>query len=588
MVGFQDPRKSENESAMKALQRLDQETKKVKKWLAYLMDPRDEDNANVEEATPSEQPAVDDIGLLGGMTTVSSPTVNLPSYKPSLRTDLGNTILLTGTYHPALLRALNNNDFGNRSDGGGGESGDLIPNFQFEKIILSIQGEDMAKEAKKRVISREARYSGLLNKVVIEAEESYLPNTQRMEGVSSWIVRLDAGETAEMLPKIAELAKTAETLKNVIVIVEGMTSMTSDVEGWDILLAEDSFQSTLLAVGELYDEGDAGKFYHIGNYQAGPSSAIELTNDDAKSPKMLREDAYFTLANLLALNVSANKALVAYEYSPTTMQTVRSSIEEAKKIIKEGETEPTDAPDDDVWKGIKYTNRVVRAMREMGFSRLGELDVLLARGVDVSCSSLSYTHYLCNHTTHHTNTLYNLFMTTKGYIEFLNAPPKRSMITDAQKEKEEWEKKDDELMAKFDEELAQRKAQRELEEAKATMQEIKDMARDWAIRQYALKSLNNEVGNLTERQFIQSIWQDALEEGRKMYDVVHSEEYEERMMQTQSTKQSYFYKGMDKAEKKKREILLEKVMSQYLESYVGDEELEESSGSSEESMAVDK
>ena len=415
MVGFQDPRKTENASAMKSLQRLDQETKKVKKWLAYLMDPQDED-ADTEEASPSEQPAVDDIGLLGGMTTVSSPTVNLPSYKPSLRTDLGNTILLTGTYHPGLLRALNNNDFGNRSDGGGGESGDLIPNFQFEKIILSIQGEDMAKEAKKRVISREARYSGLLNKVVIEAEENYLPNVQRMEGVSSWIVRLDAGETAEMLPKVAELAKSAETLKNVIIIVEGMASMTSDnIDGWDVLLAEDSFQSTLFAVGELYDEGDAGKFYHIGNYQAGPSSAIELTNDDAKSPKMLRGDAYFTLANLLALNVSANKALVAYEYSPTTMETVRSSIEEAKKVIKEGETEPTDAPDDDdVWKGVKYTDRLVRAMREMGFSRLGELDVLLARGVDVSCSSPCYAHLLCNHISHYILTRCTISIDYKG------------------------------------------------------------------------------------------------------------------------------------------------------------------------------
>lgn len=179
-------------------------------------------------------------------------------------------------------------------------------------------------------------------------------------------------------------------------------------------------------------------------------------------------------------------------------------------------------------------------------------------------------------------------MTTKGYIEFLNASPKRAKITDAQAEKDKWEKMDDELMAKFDKELAERKAQRELEEAKATMQEIKDMARDWAIRQYTLKSLNDEVGNLTERQFIQSIWQDALEEGRKMYDTVHSEDYEERMMQRQSTKQAYFYRGMDKAEKKKREILLEKVMSQYLESYVGGEELEESGGSTEESMAVDK
>jgi hypothetical protein len=319
------------------------------------------------------------------MATTSSK-VNLPSYKPSLRSDLGKAILLTGTYHPALLRALNNNDFGNRATESGGESGDLVPNFRFEKIILSINGEEGAKEAKKRVISREARYSGLLNKLVIEAEESLMPAKERFEGVTSWIVNLNAAEAAEMLPRVAELAKGAADLKNLIVIVEGVDSMSSTVDGWDAVAeGGNNFQSTLLAVGELYDQGSEGKFYHIGKFMDDESSSIELTCADATSPKMLRSDAYLTLANLLALDVSANKALKAYEFSPSSMETISSEIVGTKKIIKEGENEAVEVPDNDDWKNVKYANRLVRAMREMGFSRLAELDVLLGKGVGVSC-----------------------------------------------------------------------------------------------------------------------------------------------------------------------------------------------------------
>ena len=188
-----------------------------------------------------------------------------------------------------------------------------------------------------------------------------------------------------MLPQVAELAKGAADLKNLIVIVEGVDSMSSTVDGWDALAeGGNNFQSTLLAVGELYDQGSEGKFYHIGKLDD-ESSSIELTCADATSPKMLRSDAYLTLANLLALDVSANKALKAYEFSPSSMETISSEIVGTKKIIKEGENEAVEVPDNDDWKNVKYANRLVRAMREMGFSRLAELDVLLGKGVGVSC-----------------------------------------------------------------------------------------------------------------------------------------------------------------------------------------------------------
>ena len=146
---------------------------------------------------------------------------------------------------------------------------------------------------------------------------------------------------------------------------------------------------------------------------------------------------------------------------------------------------------------------------------------------------------------------------------------------------------DDEIMAKFDEEIAESKVRREKEEAAKMAGEIKDMARDWAIRQYALKSLRNEVEGMSERDFVKLIWHDALEEGRKLYDVVHSEQYENQMKNRGKPRQEYFYKGMDPMEKKKREIILEKAMQQYMEAYSGGEDLEAESSSSEESLTVD-
>lgn len=397
MVGFTDPRQKETTDAMEKVRQLDLETKKVKAWLTELMEPGD---AGAETEAVAEQ-QVEEVGLLGGsMPTTTLPTVKLPSYKPSLRSDLGKSVLLTGTYHPALLRALNNNDFGSRETLGGGESGDLIPNFQFEKIILSIQGEEGAKEAKKRVISRESRYSGLLDKLVIEAEESLMPAKERMEGVSSWIVRLDAGETAEMLPKVSELAKGAADLKNLFVLVEGVDSMAGTVEGWEAFVqGGNSFKSTLLAVGELYDEGSAGRFYHIGKFMGDDKSSIEFTNADATAPKMLRSDAYLKLANLLALNVSSDTALGAYEYAPETIRTIHESIPEARKKINEESKEVDDVPEEDEWKQVKYANRLVRAMRETGFSRLAELDVILGKGVDVSAYIAFFTDIESAHLT---------------------------------------------------------------------------------------------------------------------------------------------------------------------------------------------
>ena len=119
-----------------------------------------------EEATnesSSSNNNSDDIGLFGGGDYSPVLTSNAPPssqtkktrYNPTLRTTLGSTVLLSGTHDPKLLTVLNNNNFGQ----------DSIDNFEFDKIVALVQD---VGGAKKRVISREARYSGLLDKLSIE------------------------------------------------------------------------------------------------------------------------------------------------------------------------------------------------------------------------------------------------------------------------------------------------------------------------------------------------------------------------------------------------------------------------------------
>eukprot|EP00970_Alexandrium_tamarense_P003410 scaffold530_cov193-Alexandrium_tamarense.AAC.38 len=334
-----------------------------------------------EEATnesSSSNNNSDDIGLFGGGDYSPVLTSNAPPssqtkktrYNPTLRTTLGSTVLLSGTHDPKLLTVLNNNNFGQ----------DSIDNFEFEKIVALV--EDVGG-AKKRVISREARYSGLLDKLSIEEiGGGLLPGKEKLEGVGSWIVRLDLGEVGSLLPQVAELAKGCEGLKNLVVMVEGVTdAATESVDGWDAVVAAsesgDNFKCTLLAVGELYDEGKEGKLYHIGKV-----GSLSKALTAGAAPTMLRKEAYNIVGNLLALESTSNQALVAYEYSPEVVLAVQTPVEEGNgQILVDGKLKEDDRVDE--LKDVKYETRLIQGCRELGWSRLAELDVLVDKGADV-------------------------------------------------------------------------------------------------------------------------------------------------------------------------------------------------------------
>lgn len=104
--------------------------------------------------------------------------------------------------------------------------------------------------------------------------------------------------------------------------------------------------------------------------------------------------------------------------------------------------------------------------------------------------------------------------------------------------------------------------------------EIRLMARDWAARQYKLKALT-DFSAPEELIYIENNWEAAMEEGKKLYQMVNSEKYEDIMKKRQDRREMYIHDGLDAQEIKRRERILERVAKQYIDAYAGDDLLVE-------------
>ena len=348
----------------------------AKEYLDWLIDESGAGDAPEEGADESggptmgevlaSQAAAGEVELLGGGGMMDAPSTSSEApketqYKPSLRSDLGTTVLLSGTADASLLNILNNNFFGQEN----------VPNFEFGTIRALV--DDMAS-AKKRAISREARYSGLLDKLVIEPNEgNVLPKATELSGVGSWIVQIPAGDAGSLMPQIAELAKGSDELKNVVVLVTGSASTATTVDGWDSVVGAsadgEAFKCTVLAVGELYEGGKGGGFYHVGKLA-----------DGAPTAKINTKKAYQLVAHALSLDCTANEALTAFEYSPEAIEAVGSPYAEGELAVRDDDGNEIV----DEFKDIKMEGRMVQACREVGFTPLVELDVMVGKGLEVS------------------------------------------------------------------------------------------------------------------------------------------------------------------------------------------------------------
>jgi hypothetical protein len=213
--------------------------------------------------------------------------------------------------------------------------------FRFSKIVAFV---DDAKFAKKRLISRSARYTGLLDKLdfMEAASAGALPTVEQLQGVKNWVANV--GKDVSQIQAIATLAQSVSTLENISILV-------TDGQGVDPDSALSSVQSldnagkafTIVVVGALKDTPEGSAPYQICDF--GTEAGVLPSNATYSRDESLR-----LVTECLGLKSSIRKAMVFSE------------------VTNVNQTEA----------------KLVRGLREGGYNRAQEIDHMIAKGAAVS------------------------------------------------------------------------------------------------------------------------------------------------------------------------------------------------------------
>jgi hypothetical protein len=215
--------------------------------------------------------------------------------------------------------------------------------FAFKKIVAFV---DDVKFAKKRLLSRSARYTGLLDKLdFVEASTAgALPTVEQLDGVKSWVAFLEDGDLLEQVKSVAALAKGAPSIENVSILLTNAYGLDAPSSEAAVQALKDCGKEyTLVAVGKLEDHPE-GKI----PYQFKDFGSVEgvLPADAIFS----RDEAMRMVTETLQLNSGVGKAL-------TFMEVYDVNATEAK---------------------------LIKGLREAGYARPQEIDHMLRDGVAVS------------------------------------------------------------------------------------------------------------------------------------------------------------------------------------------------------------
>lgn len=246
----------------------------------------------------------------------------------AIRSDLGTSVLISG-FDPKDPSSTEILDFLNDEES---------PHFQFTNIVAHVN--DM-KLAKKRLIGRNARYTGLLDKLNF-SEGASLPTTEQLADVSSWVAHVGGGDMSN-LSDIVKAAEAADSVKNVVVLVSG----AQHVGGGAMKEAEEmlkdkatTFAYTLLVVPEWNNEPEATCAFGIVN-------VTDVTDAPfGNSETFSRAESLRLISECLAIDKATGKCVVA----------------NAAKEVNSLE------------------NMLVQGMREIGFNRLEEIEHMVTLG----------------------------------------------------------------------------------------------------------------------------------------------------------------------------------------------------------------
>ena len=245
-----------------------------------------------------------------GHSNKSDPSENIQSYIPeptpaSSRPNLEGTVLVSG--------------FANSRDRTDQKIFDLLnvedSAFKFSKIVAFV---DDAKFSKKRLISRTARYTGLLDKLdfvepVHPAEKSEsedvgdghdkkflcrLPTVEQLQGVTSWVANV--GNDLSLVHHIGQLSVLAD-VRNVSILI----SDASDLDMYESIGAVKTLRDrsfTVVAVGDMDDSSPEGSF---------PYSIAEFGTKEGEVPPgamYSRDESMRLVAECLGLKCASGRA----------------------------------------------------------------------------------------------------------------------------------------------------------------------------------------------------------------------------------------------------------------------------------------
>ena len=235
--------------------------------------------------------------------------------------------------------------------------------FEFDSIVCY---SDDSKTAKKRLISRRSRYSGLFDKLdFMQAEAAdALPTPEQIKSanITNWVAIIDHDhlETLDQIHNICFECKG--TLMNVAVLLVNAIELDQDKcaeidakfakfsEGFrdesvpiEERLARNPIEHTIVAVGEPEDYPEGTYAYSMVGFGK-PGSTI------LPGAKISRELAFRFVTDLLVLDASSGNSYCFAENNNRTMPEVK----------------------------------LINGMREAGFNHLEELEEIITGGVGVS------------------------------------------------------------------------------------------------------------------------------------------------------------------------------------------------------------
>lgn len=398
----------------------------------------------------------------------ADPSVKIQSYlhapEPvASRPNLDGKVLVSGWVNAKERTDQTVFDFLNHEDSA----------FQFSTIVAFV---DDAKFAKKRLISRSARYTGLLDILEFEQAETIgaLPTVAQLEGVKSWVVNVE-GDVGRVL-EVVERAQAVASLENVSILLSGAQEVQDVEEAKKAVAAlegmDDSKAYSLVVVGAISEAAEGSSPYQLKEF--GTDEGLLLSNATYSRDESLR-----MLTDCFALASGAKKTFVFSEVHD----------------VNQTET------------------KLIRGLREGGYSRPQELDHMITKGPD------EYT---------------------KACADYTTRTPKQSPYN-------EWLVEQQKLEDGTREERMAKAAQ-ETEEKKT--KEIEEIAKEWARREYFRQSMAGDMP-YTEEEYTKSVWERAIFEGDLKY----------RMMRGQDTDERKELQNFKEMQKKKEKMMLERAQA---------------------------